>query len=502
MYLGSRPKRRRSSPWRVLVLLILIGVGIYVLIQVRQEDVETPFVPTPTPTRTAASYLFEAEDLYWEGDIKASIATYERAIELQVESVEPTISLARLLALEGRTIEAVERAEQAVERMPDNARAWAVLGMTYDWHGEIQEAIEACQHAIELAPDYADAYAYLAEAYADNGEWAKATEHAEKAVELDDQSVDVHRNYGYVMEVQGNYTWALEAYQEALELHPNLAYLYIAMGKNQGALGQHDDAIESFRKAAEVRPNGAEAYYRLGRAYYDRGEPATAQEYLLTATEVDPYFGPAFGYLAFTYWSRRNYEDAIPNLERAIMLESQAGRRRARGFVVSVEARQSVPDNPSSGVVMRGDFDPVSLENPDRLHASLSPEDEEAGWKGAQGSVVFDTRSGGYTVTLEAMPATRADRAYVGWFDGVNTLSGSPLSTGLLTLDGGRVDTKLEATRVEGPRIDYFYTLGLAHYFLDECEKAYPLFEAALTIDPEDANAQRGVQLCNTVGTD
>jgi len=483
MYLGSRPRRRRSSPWRVLILLILIGVGVYVLMQVRRD------------------YLFEADDLYWEGDIQASIAMYERAIELHVESVEPYISLARLLALEGRTIEAVERAEQAVERMPNNARAWAVLGMTYDWHGEFQEAIEACQHAIELAPEYAEAYAYLAEAYADDGDWARATENAEKALELDDQSVDVHRNYGYVMEVQGNYTRALEAYAQALELHPNLAYLYIAIGKNQLALGQNDAALESFEKAAEVSPSSAQAYYRLGRAYYDRGEPATAQEYLLTATEADPRFGAAFGYLAFTYWSRRNYEDAIPNLERAIMLDSQAGRRRARGFLVSVEARQGALDSSSTEVVMRGDFDPVSLDDPDVLVASLVPETDEGGWKGAEGSVVLDTRTGAYTVTLEAMPETRADQAYVGWFDGVNTLSGTPLSTGPLTLDGGLVEVELEATPVEGPRIDYFYTLGLAHYFLDECEKAYPLFEAALKIDPEDANAQRGVQLCNTVGT-
>lgn len=501
MYLGSRPRRRRSSPWRVLALLILIGVGIYVLIQVGQEQVEAPFVPTPTPTRTAASYLFEAEDLYREGDIKASIATYERAIELRVESVEPTISLARLLALEGRTIEAVKRAEQAVERMPNNARAWAVLGMAYDWHGEYEEAIQACQHAIELAPDYAEAYAYLAEAYADNGEWGKATENAEKALDLDDQSVDVHRNYGYVMEVQGNYTRALEAYEQALRLHPNLVYLHIAIGKNQLALGQSDAALESFKRATEASPSSAEAYYRLGRAYYDRGEPATAQEYLLTATEADPRFGAAFGYLAFTYWSRRNYEEAIPNLERAIMLDSWAARQRAQRFVISVEDRQGQLTEPSTDVVMRGSFEPISLGNADVLQASLRPELEDGAWEGARGSVTLDARSGVYTVTLTAFPATRPDRAYVGWLEGVRTLSGEPVNTGLLDLDNGGLNAQLEVSWVRGPRIDYFYTLGLAYYFLDECEKAEPLFEAALQIDPTDKNAQRGVQLCRDVGS-
>jgi tetratricopeptide (TPR) repeat protein len=481
----------------VLILLILNGIAIYVLIQVKQERVETPFTPTPTPTRTVASYVFEAEDLYWQGDLKRAIATYEQAIDLGVSSLEPYISLARLLTLEGHTIEGVARAEAAVNRAPDSARAWAVLGMAYDWHGEVEQAIEACQRAIELAPDYADAYAYLAEAYADDGNWAKASENAEKALELDEHSVDVQRNYGYVMEVQGNYRRALEAYKAGLAIHPNLAYLHIAVGKNYMALGNYQAALKSFEKATQVYPNSAEAYYRLGRAYYDAGEPGTAQEYLSTATEVDPQFGPAFGYLAFTYWSRRNYEDAIPQLERAIMLESWAARRRARAFTVSIEGRQRELFSPSSEVVMSGDFSPVSWEDTDTLRASLDPVAVGEAWRGTGGSVILDTRTGVYTVTLEAMPATRPDQAYVGWFEGVSTLSGDPLNTGHLNLEDGELEAAFDSSRVSGPRIDYFYTLGLAHYFLDQCDKAYPLFEAALQIDPEDPNALKGVQLCN-----
>jgi tetratricopeptide (TPR) repeat protein len=480
----------------------LIGVGIYILIQVKQERVETPFVATPTPTRTASSYVFEAESLYWEGNLKEAIADYEQAIKMNPSPVGPYIALARLLALEGRTIEAIQLAEAAVDRAPDNARAWAVLGMTYDWHGEVDQAIEACQHAIELAPDCADAYAYLAEAYADDGNWIGATESAETAVALNDKSVDAHRNYGYVMEVQGNYTRALASYKQALAIHPNLAYLHIAVGKNYMALGNPDTALESFERAAEVDPQSAEAYYRLGRAYYDRGDPGTAQEYLKTATEVDPRFGSAFGYLAFTYWSRRNYEDAIPNLRRAIMLDAWRARRQARGFVVSLESRQSELIHPSSEAVMSGDFEPVSFENTDVLRAVLSPSSTEGGWQGAQGNVILDTRTGIYTVTLEAMPATRYDQAYVGWFEGVSALSGRPLNTGPLALEDGGVEAQFEAVWVQGPRIDYFYTLGLAHFFLDECEKAYPLFDAALQINPEDENALRGVQLCRQAETD
>jgi tetratricopeptide (TPR) repeat protein len=416
--------------------------------------------------------------------------------------VDPYVALARLLAIKGRTVESVHRAQQAVERAPENARAWAVLGMTYDWHGEVDRAIDACQHAIELRSDCAAAYAYLAEAYADDGQWAEANGSIQTALDLDDRDVDVQRNYGYVMEVQGNYSEALNAYKRVLEIHPNLAHIHIAVGKNYWQLGDFDAAMQSFQRASVVDPNSAEAHYTLGRAHYEAGEHEEAKEHLQRATEVDPQFGPAFAYLAFTYWSRRNYEDAIPNLERAILLDSMAARQRTQAFTITIEDGQGGVVRPSSDLVMSGDFVPASLNKMDTLEASLEPAATDGGWQGARGFVTFDTRTGVYAVTLEAMPATRPDQAYVGWFDGLKSLSGAPVATGPLAVESGSLEAQFEATWVSGPRIDYFYTLGLAYFYLDECEKAYPLFNAALQIDPDDENALQGIRLCQQAEAD
>jgi hypothetical protein len=100
------------------------------------------------------------------------------------------------------------------------------------------------------------------------------------------------------------------------------------------------------------------------------------------------------------------------------------------------------------------------------------------------------------------MPATRYDQAYVGWFEGVETLSGDPVTTGPLTVEDGSLEAGFEAAWVYGPRIDYFYTLGLAHFYMDECEKAYPLFDAALQIDPGDENGLQGIRLCQQAEVD
>ncbi len=504
MYVGPRPKKRRSSPMRMIFLLLLISAGVYIYAVIRQQQIENPFVPTPTPTRSAPSYAAEAEELYLQGKLAETIALYEQAIALDADDVLFYIPLARLLALEGRTVEAVRLAQQAVEMAPENARVWAVLGMAYDWNGDVPEAIDACKRAIELDPTYAEGYAYLAEAYADAVRWTQATEAAATALQLDEYSVDVHRNYGYVLEKQGNYWGAVEEYRRALEIHPNLAYIHIAAGRNYQVLGDFDAATSSFQRATEIDPDNVEAYYRLGRAYYDIGEYERAEPYLKQAIEADPEFGPAFGYLAFTYWSRRNYEDAIGNLESAIDLACISARKQAEAFYITVEDVSGETPGPSPGAVMRGDFVSTSGDSRDMLRATLSPKDEDdEAWAGARGTVTFNARTGRYTVVLGGLPRPGYGQVYVGWFEGVNALSGDPLSTVPLSVQAdGSLEIELETGWVEGPRIEYFYTLGLAHFYMAECEKSYPLFDAALQIDPEEINALEGIRLCQEAETE
>lgn len=498
MYIGPRRRRRRSSPALAIVLLALIGAATYVLVMVREKRIESPFVPTATPTRTALSYADEAQEWYLQGKLHEAIAAYERAIELDPNDVLLYIPLARLLTLEGRMVEAVRTAEQARDMAPDNARAWAVLGMAYDWNGDYSEAIDACKRAIQLDPTYAEAYAYLAEAYADVVRWVEAMDNAETALQLDSHSVDVQRNYGYVLENQGNYKEAVEAYERALTLHPNLAYVQVAAGRNYAALGDFDAAARSYQRAIEIDPDDVEPYYRLGRAYYDEGDYERAESYLKQAIEADPEFSAAYGYLAFSYWRRRNPRSAMENLELAIELSFIASRREADLFYITIEDLGAETTGPSPGAAMRGEFTPTSPDNLDTLRALLKPQesnDEE--WASARGTVTLEARTGKYTVRLSGLPKLKRGQAYVGWFEGVNTLSGDPISTGPLEVDSdGRVEVELETGWVEGPRIEYFYTLGLAYYYDDQCDKSYPLFDAALQINPEEYSALEGIRLC------
>lgn len=496
-----RNKKRRSSPLRVMILLILIFASLYVYATIQQEEVESPFTPTPTPTRSALSYSAEAEELYLQGRLEEAITAYKQAIALAPDNVVAYVPLSRLLVLEREVFEGIVYAQKAIEIAPENAPAWAALGMAYDWNGHVSKAIEACNQATELDPTYAEGYAYLGEAYADVQRWAEALEAVQMALKLDERSVNAHRNYGYVLELQGNYWEAVEAYQRALEIHPYLAYIHVSVGKNQRALGDVEAALSSFERAIEIDPHNAQAHFELGWTYLTNlGDNDQAKACFERAVEADPEFGRAYGGLAIAYWQRRYYEEAIPNFEQAIRLTSMAARQRARAFYVTIEEAGADDAGPSSNVVMRGDFAPVSLEDQSTLQATLTTGDVVAGdegWAQACGDVTFDTRTGKYTLRLEKLPRLQPGQTYVGWFEGVYTLAGDPSSTGSLRPDStGSVDLELEAKWVKGPAIDYFYTLGLAYFYMAECEKSYPLFEAALQIDPQEENALEGIRMC------
>ncbi|HEY76280.1 MAG TPA: tetratricopeptide repeat protein [Thermoflexia bacterium] len=495
MYIRPR-KRRRSNPWRVLFLLILIAGALYAYTLIQRRQIENPFTPTPTPTRSAYFYREEAEALYIQGDLEGAIQAYEQAVRLAPDDVDLYVPLVRLLVLKGRPDEAVVWGERGVDVAPESAPAWAVLGLAYDWVGRVPDAIEACLRAVELGPAYAEAYAYLAEAYTDDRRVEKGLEAAQKALELAPRSVDAYRAYGYVLEHLGNWSGAIEAYRKGLEVHPYLAHLYLDIGRNYLALADTASALEAFRRAVELDPNRADALDQLGWAYFAIQDYELAQSYLEQAIEVDPNYAPAYGHLATTYWVRRNYESAIPNFEKAIDLAYQAARRKAYGFSITVESAQEPSLYPSPDVVLEGEL-AWGDERRTRLAATLEPSVYLEGNEETGGRVTLDVLSGRYSLFVHGLPSLPADQVYVGWFQGLEALDGTPFNTGPLpvTADGG-VEFEGRAEPVRGPRIEHFYTLGLCYFYMAQCERAYPLFDAALQIDPEEPNALEGIRLC------
>jgi tetratricopeptide (TPR) repeat protein len=495
MYIRPQ-KRRKTNLWLVVFLLALIAGAIYLYTIVQEEEVAITVVPTPTPTRSAFSHLTEAYGLYLQGDLDGAIETYRHAQQLAPDDHTIYVSLARLLVFQGRYAEAIQTAQQAVELAPDAAPAWAVLCMAYDWSGEVAEAIDAGEEAIALDPAYPEGYAYLAEAYVDANLWSEALDAARRAVELDSNNVDARRDYGYVLEMVGDYRGALDQYERAVEINPNLAHIYVDVGRTYLYLSDTASAIDVFEQAVELAPNQAKALDWLGWTFRAIDEYGEAQRYLERAVEADPEYAVAFGHLAHLFWERRNYESAIPNFETAIDLAYRASRRAAESFYITVEWVEDVTDYPSPDIVMRGEFEWVD-ETHTVLVATLISESSVGRWAEASGHLVLDIVSGDAILTLSDMPVLPDNQVYVGWLEEVRTLDDLPFRTDPIDLErDGSLETAFQVEPIGGPRAEHLYTLGLCYYYMARCELAYPLFDAALLVYPENEIALEGIRLC------
>ncbi len=500
MYLKDYRRRRRSSPllrWLfMLVLIVAGGTFIYLNWDIPGGGslplANTP-TPLPTPTRSAMSFQAEGDALYREGLLTGSVEAHARALDMEPEHIEMYVNMTRLLVWRGRPERGLEMARMALLIEPDNPQALTMLCMAYDWLGVTAEAVRACERAISLDPTHADAYSYLAEAYMDAGRWFDANDAIRTALELDINSVDVLRNYGYILEMQGNYSGAIQAYKDALARH-EMGHLHMAIGRNAQVLGNSTLAQESFAAAVEADPQSAAAADLLAWYQLLQGDYGPAQRNFEQALELDPTYYRSHGRLATLYFQRRNYEDAIPAYRNAIRYADAEARRRVVYFIVTLEPTGALEAAPTGPEVLRVEFvHPYDPEGPLRGLVVGG-----ADYPAVQGSMRLDVLSGRYNLRLQGLPPAPFGQSYIGWFTPLQSPERSrvytppliPLADGSLSLDG-------TTGAVRRAPIEYYYTLALCHYFLDQCSEALPYIEIALRIDPEDANALQTRRLCN-----
>lgn len=512
MYLKSDRdlyRRRRRIPWlRLLMLLALIGAGIYVVTIIMDVMEERPGggaayaptpIPSPTPTPSPAIYVAMAEDAYWAGDVEGAIDAYQRALDIEPNQFDLYVALSRLLTFQSQPERGLEMAREALRRQPENAHAWAVLCLAYDWIGMPLDAVSACERAIALDPTLPEAYAYLAEAYIDTGNWYAANSTIATAVELGENNVDVLRNRAYVLETQGNYYGAIDAYREALKVHDKLVHLHMAIGRNANALGNWTLAVQAYADAVEVDPNHVPALARLGLLLLLTGDYDKAEAHLTKALRLDPTFGDAYAHLGTLYFQQRNYEDAIENLKLAVRYGEARSRRRAVYLIITMEDTNAAGVEPGETEVARAEFiHPFDFEAPLRgIIEGNNPTDGGVVGSDVAGQVRFDVMSGRYAMEIQGLPPAPAGKIYVGWFLPLYSLERQFVRTeAIFPAPDGRVQASGDIGRVKGPAIETYYTLALSYYLLDQCNEAMPYIDAALRIDPEDANALQTRQLC------
>jgi serine/threonine protein kinase/Flp pilus assembly protein TadD len=229
---------------------------------------------------------------------------------------------ARYLEQLGRAAEAKAEREQAAARPPLTALDHYLLGIERYKEGKIDEAARCFERVLAIQPDHFWAQYYVAVANL----LLKRPEEARLALSV------------------------------CLSQRPTVGWVYMLRGYAHGQLGKFAEGTKDFQKALELTPErDAQAVLYMNRALLwsqqERSDQAIADLKVALTLKPGEYLPHLL--LAQVYRDRKNWGEAISQLDQAIALRSKKGQgrelaqdyvRRGRLFCQLMKYREALAD--------------------------------------------------------------------------------------------------------------------------------------------------------------
>jgi len=245
----------------------------------------------------------KAKSAHHDLRLQEALEHYRVAKELQPESYQVYLGMARTLTRMRRKDEAVAAAQKCVALDPDRSEGYTALGTLHFLADDNQEALSALKHAIGLSPRDPEAHLILAQVYADLGRFEDAASELETSRDLIDAIEDegeqqrqlamAWHTEAYTNLAEGNKDRAQECAQQAMalqEANPHAACLaYSNMGILEARARHYDQGIEYLEHAYQMNPYFYRAGKALGRLLIVRNQPQRAVEVLSQVLEHTPF---------------------------------------------------------------------------------------------------------------------------------------------------------------------------------------------------------------------
>jgi tetratricopeptide (TPR) repeat protein len=252
----------------------------------------------------------------------------------------------------------LKRVEQSPSFSPDvKAQIYSDRGWAYLRLKEYEQAISDFNGALALKPDYARAYGRRGLAFSFLKDYQRAFSDFDRAIELNPEDTWSYERRGRTYRKVGNYWRAIEDFDRIIELDSNHAWAYFHRGITYRLLKDYQQALADFDRALELRPHFASILAERGLTYlwmrdlrqaildfthsreidfyylqnhnnwmaiwsgmcYKRPGLEMIKE-LGIITPTDPTYTLAFVCRGVAMWLRRDFDEALQELEQAIQM--------------------------------------------------------------------------------------------------------------------------------------------------------------------------------------
>ncbi len=333
--------------------------------------------------------------------------------------------------------------------------SYAAEAEIHYWEGKLDQAIDVYEEAIRRDPTVVEAYVPLVRLLTFRSRLDEALDYADTALFVDpdhgaarairamllDWKSTVVADEGLEGEATDLLIEALNEVNKAIEADPSSAEAYAYQAEILFDLGRYDEADEAIDNALLIDSDSLDAQRIAGYLMEFRGYRAQAIEHYKEAIRLHPKLAMLYQALGRTSIGAGEIDLAMDSLETALELE---------------------PDNPEY------------LYWLGYTHFAIGGPDLAADY---------------FKQALEIQPDYSAARCQLGliYYQRRNW-------------EGAIPELEL-AVEGYGDLVTYrnafcYYTLGLAYFYRDRCDEAYPLFDLVLEAIPENGPSEEGIRLC------
>ena len=203
-------------------------------------------------TRQDSPVLREVTQLVIDGKPQAALEILER-LRAEARTVEDERSflptLGDLYFDLGRLDDAEGVQRRLLEIQPESSQPHLVLARIHESRGEPEQAVAAALTALRLNPNYAPAYRDAGRIFFKSGLYDKAAVAFEKAVEYDRHSTDMRYLLGMSHLRARSFDAAEATFRELLKEDPQHADGWLALGRTCVRLGRFDEAEQALQSA-------------------------------------------------------------------------------------------------------------------------------------------------------------------------------------------------------------------------------------------------------------
>ena len=200
--------------------------------------------------------------------------------------------------------------------------------------GQYDEALDYYKQASKINPNFAPIYLGQARANLGINPQKSVIADLDKAISLDPNFSEAYMERGLYSLKKGDLPAAKSDLTQAASLNPDSPLIQVNLARVLLALGDNELALEAAQKAKELDVTMLEAYLVLGMAYRANDQIDQAVDVLDIYTRYSLTNPEAFMVLASAYFQRGDYENALKNINQALLLDkNNAEEYRWRGEI-------------------------------------------------------------------------------------------------------------------------------------------------------------------------